>query len=129
MVSLLILSHSPKIAEGARDLAIQMCGDANIIPVGGSKAGTLGADYDRIFAAMEEAAKKGEVVVLADIGSARLTGQMAQEALDNELQSKVYQCDAAIVEGSLIAAIAISAGQSAKEVIVQLQDYILPKNE
>ena len=129
MVSLLLLSHSPKIVEGAKDLALQMGGDANIITVGGSKTGELGADYDRTFAAMKEAAEQGEVVVLADLGSARLTGQMAAEALDAELQGRVFLCDAAIVEGALIAAIAISAGQSAQETLGQLQEYLLPKNE
>lgn len=129
MVSLLLLSHSPKIVEGAKDLALQMGGEANIITVGGTKAGTLGADYDSTYAAMEEAAAQGEVVVLADLGSARLTGQMAQEALDEGLRERVYLCDAAIVEGALIAAIAISAGQTAQETLDQLEEYVLPKNE
>jgi PTS hybrid protein len=129
MVSLVLLSHSPKIVEGARDLAIQMGGEANIIPVGGTKAGTLGADYDKTYAAMKEAAEQGEVVVLADLGSARLTGQMAQEALDDDLRERVYLCDAALVEGALIAAIAIAAGQTAQETLDQLQEYLLPKNE
>jgi len=129
MVSLLLLSHSPKIAEGARDLAFQMGGDANIIPVGGTKTGALGSDYDKTYAAMEEASRQGEVIVLADLGSARLTGQTARDALDEELRKRVYLCDAAIVEGTLIAAIAIAAGQTAKETLDQLQGYLLPKNE
>jgi PTS hybrid protein len=129
MVSLLLLSHSPKIVEGAKELALQMGGEANIIAVGGTKAGALGADYDRTFAAMNEAAEQGEVIVLADLGSARLTGQMAQEALDSVLREKVFLCDAAIVEGALIAAIAIAADKSAEETLEQLKDYLLPKNE
>ncbi|MCL2271102.1 MAG: dihydroxyacetone kinase phosphoryl donor subunit DhaM [Treponema sp.] len=128
MVSLLLLSHSPKIVEGAKDLAIQMGGDANIVTVGGDKNGTLGADYDRTFDAMNGAAQQGEVVVLADLGSARLTGQMAREALDEELQKRVYLCDAALVEGALIAAIAIAAGQTAQDTLDQLQEYLLPKD-
>jgi PTS hybrid protein len=129
MVSLLLLSHSPKIVEGAKELALQMGGEANIITVGGTKAGTLGADYDNTFAAMSEAADQGEVIVLADLGSARLTGQMAREALDEALQGRVFLCDAALVEGALIAAIAIAAGQSANSVLEQLQEYLLPKDE
>ena len=128
MVSLLLLSHSPKIVEGAKDLALEMGGDANIITVGGTKAGTLGADYDSIFGAMNEAAQQGEVVVLADLGSARLTGQMARDALDEGLRDRVYLCDAALVEGALIAAIAIAAGQTAGETLDQLQEYLLPKD-
>ena len=129
MVSLLLLSHSPKIVEGAKDLALEMGGDANIITVGGTKAGTLGADYDSIFAAMTEAAEQGEVVVLADLGSARLTGQMAKEALDDNLQERVYLCDAALVEGALVAAISIASGQTAEETLDQLQEYLLPKSD
>jgi len=129
MVSLLLLSHSPKIVEGARDLALEMGGEANIIAVGGTKAGTLGTDYDRTYAVMKEAAEQGEVIVLADLGSARLTGQMAKEALDDGLRKRVFPCDAAIVEGALIAAIAISAGQTVQEALDQLRDYLLPKNE
>jgi len=129
MVSLILLSHSPKIVEGAKDLALEMGGDANIITVGGTKAGTLGADYDNTYAAMEGAAASGEVIVLADLGSTRLTGQMAREALDTEMQERVFLCDAALVEGALIAAIAIAAGQSAKETLDQLQEYLLPKND
>jgi dihydroxyacetone kinase phosphotransfer subunit len=129
MVSLLLISHSPKIAEGAKDLAQEMGGVANIITIGGTKAGTLGADYDNIFAAMGEAAEQGEVIVLADLGSARLTGQMAREALDNNLQERVFLCDAALVEGALVAAISIAAGQSAQEILDQLQEYVLPKGD
>jgi len=129
MVSLLLLSHSPDIVGGIKDLAMEMGGEANIITVGGTKAGTLGADYDKTFAAMKEAAEKGEVVVLTDFGSTKLTGQMAQEALDGELQKRVFFCDAALVEGAVIAAIAIAAGQSAEEVLSQLQEYLLPKGE
>jgi PTS hybrid protein len=126
MTSLLLLSHSPKIAEGARDLAHER-GDIDIVFVGGTKAGTLGADYDTTLELMQKAAEKGEVVVLADLGSARLTGQMAKESLDPELQERVFLCDAAFVEGALVAAVAIAAGQNAKEVLEQLEEYLLPK--
>ena len=127
MVSLLILSHSPKIAEGVKDFVFQMTGETNVIAIGGTKTGTFGTDYDRTFAAMQKAAKRGEVIVLADIGSARLTGQTAMDMLSGELRGRVFPCDAALVEGALIAAIAIAAGQSAGEAMDQLGEYLLPK--
>ncbi|MCL2193042.1 MAG: dihydroxyacetone kinase phosphoryl donor subunit DhaM [Treponema sp.] len=129
MVSLLILSHSPKIADGVRDFALQMTGETNIIAIGGTKAGGFGTDYDKTLAAMQTAAKQGEVICLADLGSARLTGQMAREELDDELRRRVFLCDAALVEGALIAAIAIAAEHNAKETLEQLQGYMLPKSE
>ena len=129
MISLLILSHSSKIAEGVKDFALQMAGETNIIAIGGTNTGDLGTDYDRTFDAMHKAAEQGEAICLADIGSARLTGQMAREALDDELRERVFMCDAALVEGALIAAIAIAADSSVKETLEQLQEYLLPKNE
>jgi len=129
MISLLILSHSPKIADGVRDFALQMTGETNIVAIGGTKTGAFGTDYDRTFEAMLRAAEQGEVICLADMGSARLTGQMAREALDDELRKHVFLCDAALVEGALIAAIAIAAEHSAKETLEQLQEYMLPKND
>jgi len=129
MVSLMLLSHSHKIADGVKEFAFQMTGEVNIIAVGGNKAGTLGTDYDRTLARMQEAAEHGEVIVLADIGSARLTGQMAREALGEKLRARVFLCNAALVEGALVAAIAIAAEQSAKETLEQLQEYLLPKGE
>jgi len=128
MVSLLLLSHSLKIAEGTKELALQMGGETNIVAIGGTRKGTLGSDYDSTFAAMKEAAEQGEVIVLADLGSARLTGQMAREALENEPRERVFLCEAALVEGALIAAIAIAAGQGSRETLEQLQEYLLPKD-
>jgi PTS hybrid protein len=127
MTSLLLLSHSPKIVEGVRDLALEMAGETNIIPVGGTKAGTLGTDFDRILEAMREAAGQGEVLVLADLGSARLTGQMAKEALDSAMQERVFLSDAALVEGAVAAAVAASAGAPAKSVLADIEEYELEK--
>ncbi|MDR0552420.1 MAG: hypothetical protein LBG72_10515 [Spirochaetaceae bacterium] len=127
MVTLILLSHSPKVVEGVRDLALEMAPGAAIVPVGGSAAGTLGSDYDRVFAALEAAASQGEALVLADMGSAKMTGEMAREALPSELQERVFLCDAALVEGGLAAAVAIAGGCGAKAVIDSLEDYILDK--
>jgi dihydroxyacetone kinase phosphotransfer subunit len=128
MVSLLLLSHSAKIVEGTRDVALQMAGEAEIAVVGGTKDGSLGADFDETLETLRKLTQKGEVIVLADLGSARMTGQMAAEALEGELQNRVHLCDAALVEGGLVAAIAIAAGQDAEAVLGQLQEYVLNKD-
>jgi dihydroxyacetone kinase phosphotransfer subunit len=128
VAALLLLSHSAKIVEGIREMALEMGGDeGTVIAIGGTKAGTLGADYDRIFASMQSAARAGEVLVLADLGSARLTGEMAREALDADLQARVFLSDAAIVEGALVAAVSLSAGDSAQSVLKDLEDFTVPK--
>ncbi|GHV76452.1 hypothetical protein AGMMS49942_12730 [Spirochaetia bacterium] len=128
MVSLLLLSHSAKVVEGTRDVALQMAGDAEIAIVGGTKDGSLGADFDETLATLRKLVQKGDVIVLSDLGSARMTGQMAAEALDVELQKRVHLCDAALVEGGLVAAIAIAAGQDTEAILEQLQEYVLNKD-
>jgi dihydroxyacetone kinase DhaKLM complex PTS-EIIA-like component DhaM len=106
---------------------MEMAAEANIVPIGGTKAGTLGSDFDRTFEAMDKAARAGEVVVIADLGSAKSTGEMAQEALDPELQSRVFLSDAALVEGAISAAVSIAGGLSAERVLAELEDYRLEK--
>lgn len=128
MVTLMILSHSPKIAEGIKDLALEMAEGAEIVAVGGTNDGRLGADFDATLTAMQAAAEKGEVLVLADLGSTRMTAQMAMETLEEELQGKVHLNDAALVEGSIIAAISIAAGLDAEPVIEQLKSFQLHKD-
>ncbi len=128
MVTLLLLSHSPKLAEGAKELAQEMAPDATIVAVGGTAAGTLGADFERTDAAMRAAAEQGDVVVLMDMGSTRMTAQMAAEALPDELAGRVHLSDAALAEGAMVAAIAINTGLSADDVLEQIAPYILEKD-
>jgi len=52
---------------------------------------------------------------------------MAKDALDPALQNRVFLSSAAIVEGALIAAIA--AGENADDILKQLDEYLLPKDE
>jgi dihydroxyacetone kinase phosphotransfer subunit len=128
MVSLVLLSHSRKIVEGAKELALQMGGEANILAVGGTKDGALGADFDATLEALQQAAAQGDVVVLADLGSARMTGGMAKDALDPPLQEHVHLCDAALVEGALLAAVSIAGGDSVQAVLEGLQPLVLDKD-
>lgn len=127
MVSLLILSHSPRIAEGTRELALEMGGEANIIAIGGTKDGFLGADFDATKQAMMDNAVNGDVIVLADMGSTRMTAQMAAEDLDPSLQARIHMSDAALVEGAVVAAVAVAGGLDVAAVLEQLQDFELEK--
>jgi PTS hybrid protein len=127
MVSPMLLSHSQKVVDGARDIACEMAGGAAVIPVGGTKDGGLGTDFDRIFDEMQKAAAAGQVVVLADLGSARLCGESARDALPADVQENVHLSDAAIVEGALVAAVSIAAGCDAPAVLADIQEFVLPK--
>jgi PTS hybrid protein len=110
-VGIVIVSHSPKIAEGAADMVRQMVGDA--VPLaytGGNAEGGLGTDVAAIVAAIERAWSKAGVAVLVDLGGAETNSEMAVEMLDDHERALVVICNAPIVEGAVIAATEASGG-------------------
>ena len=112
-VSIVIVSHSPKIAEGTADMVRQMVGTA--VPVawtGGDPGGGLGTDVAKIIAAIESVWSPAGVAVLVDLGGAETNAEMAVEMLDKEKRDRVAVCSAPIVEGSVIAATESSGGSS-----------------
>lgn len=127
MVSLLLLSHSRKLAEGLKELAEEVSGGAPVQSVGGTKAGTLGSDFDAIYAALVEATAQGEVIVLADMGSSLLTAETAIDALDDDKKSSVYLSSAALVEGGVMAAVSLAGGLGVQEILEQLEEFRLSK--
>lgn len=123
MVGIVIVSHSSKIAEGVKDLALQMAGENQpILAVGGTETGEIGTDPVRIQAAMEEADQGEGVVVLADLGSAIMSVGLAKEMMDPDLARKVYLANAPLVEGAVGAAVEAAAGSSVAEVLQTAQE-------
>jgi PTS hybrid protein len=112
MVGLVIVSHSRLLAEGVRELAGQMAGPAvRIIPAGGGPDGGLGTDVARIAAALDAAWDGDGVLVLADLGSAIMSAQIAIEAQPAERQPLLLLSPAPLVEGAVIAAVEASLGR------------------
>jgi dihydroxyacetone kinase DhaKLM complex PTS-EIIA-like component DhaM len=56
------------------------------------------------------------VVVLVDLGGAEMNTEMAIEQLPEERQDRVVICNAAIVEGAVMAATQASTGSGLQEV-------------
>lgn len=111
IVGVVIVSHSPKVAEGAADMVRQMVGDE--VPcawTGGNPVGELGTDPVRIRAAIESVWSDAGVAVLVDLGGAEMNAEMAIELLDGERSARVRVCNAPIVEGAVIAASEASGG-------------------
>jgi len=110
-VGIVIVSHSPKIAEGAADMVRQMVGDS--VPLawtGGNPAGGLGTDVTKILAAIEAAWSEAGVAILVDLGGAETNAEMAVSLLDEARRDRVVVCNAAVVEGAVIAATEASGG-------------------
>ncbi len=117
MVGLVIVSHSAKLAEGIAEIAAQMAGrKLKLVAAGGLQNGGIGTDAVRIGNAITAADSGDGVVVLADLGSAVLSAQMAIEFLEEPLCDRVRIADAPIVEGAVSAAIQATIGSPLGEV-------------
>ncbi len=110
-VGIVIVSHSPKIAEGAADMVRQMVGDS--VPLawtGGNEEGGLGTDVAAIIEAIGRAWSDAGVAVLVDLGGAETNSEMAIEMLESSRREKVVVCEAPVVEGAVMAATEASGG-------------------
>ena len=120
MVGIVIVSHSPKIAEGIRDLALEMAqGYEGLYCAAGLEDGTIGTDAVRIMEAIQDADAGDGVVVLADLGSGIMSAEMAIDMLDGSV--KVQIADAPIVEGAILAAVEASAGGTFEPVLEETE--------
>jgi dihydroxyacetone kinase phosphotransfer subunit len=116
-VGIVIVSHSPKIAEGAADMVRQMVGDSvKLAYAGGDPDGGLGTDVAAIIAAIESVWSEAGVAILVDLGGAETNSEMAVELLPEDRRGRVLVCNAPIVEGAVIAATEASGGSSLEAV-------------
>ncbi len=121
MVGMVLVSHSPRIAEGTAELVWSMAGEVEMAAVGGDVDGSLGTDPDRIRLAIE-GLEADEVLVFMDIGSAVLSAETVLEMLEPELAEKVRLVDAPFVEGAFAAGVLASTGADAEECIEAAQE-------
>ncbi len=116
MVGLVLVSHSPQIAEGTAELVLQMAGEVEVVPVGGDADGGFGTDPERIKAAIENLGAD-EALVFMDLGSAVLSAETVLEMLSSEDREKVRLVDAPFVEGAFAAGVIASTGSDAEECV------------
>ncbi|MDQ0202376.1 dihydroxyacetone kinase phosphoryl donor subunit DhaM [Pectinatus haikarae] len=122
MVGIVIVSHSVKIAEGVKELALQMAKGHPVFTAGGTADGGIGTDPIRIQEAMEAANSGDGVVVMADLGSAVMSVGLAKEMLDPDLAEVVKLANAPIVEGAIAATVEASMGSSLEKVLQTAHD-------
>jgi dihydroxyacetone kinase phosphotransfer subunit len=116
MVGLVLVSHSPLIAEGTAELVRQMAGEVELAAVGGDSDGGFGTDPERIEAAVR-GLDADEVLVFMDLGSAVLSAETVLEMLPSGTREKVRLVDAPIVEGAFAAGVVASTGADAEECV------------
>ena len=116
MVGIVLVSHSPQIADGTAELVRQMAGEVELAAVGGDAEGGFGTDPERIQGAIE-GLSTDEVIVFMDLGSAVLSAETVLEMLSSETREKVRLVDAPFVEGAFAAGVLASAGSDAEECV------------
>jgi dihydroxyacetone kinase phosphotransfer subunit len=116
-VSLVIVSHSPLVAEGTADMVRQMVGEeVRVAWTGGNPDGGLGTDMMKILAAIDEVYSEAGVAVLVDLGGAETNSEMAVEMQPPERRGRIVICNAPIVEGAVMAAAEAAGGGSLEAV-------------
>jgi len=116
-VGIVIVSHSPLVAEGTADMVRQMVGDE--VPLawcGGDPGGGLGTSVEAILAAIDRAWSERGVAILVDLGGAETNSEMAVEMLPDDRRRLTVICNAPIVEGAVMAATEASSGASLGDV-------------
>lgn len=105
LVGIVIASHSAKLAAGVCDIVAQMAPDVAIHPAGGTDGDDIGTSFDKIHAAVTRADGGAGVVILYDLGSAKLTATLVADAVEC---ARVV--DAPLIEGAIAAAVAAQIG-------------------
>lgn len=130
MVSIVIVSHSQRLAEGVLELAEQMAqGRVALAAAGGidDPDHPIGTDPIKVQNAIEAVYTPDGVVVLMDLGSALLSAEMALEFLSPEQRPHVYLCEAPLVEGAVAAAVQAMTGANAKQVMTEARAALSAK--
>jgi phosphoenolpyruvate---glycerone phosphotransferase subunit DhaM len=122
--AVLIVSHSRSLAEGVRELALQMAhGGVHVGAAGGTDDGGIGTSAMLIADSLRNLLEQAKgVVVLMDLGSAYLNTMMASEMLDSASRARVELADAPLVEGAVLAVVAAAAGEAAAEVRARAEE-------
>jgi phosphoenolpyruvate---glycerone phosphotransferase subunit DhaM len=115
MIGLVVVSHSGRAAEGIREVAAEMAGDAPIEAVGGDPNGGVGTSAPAIQEALDNLADEDGVVVLVDLGSAVMNTEIAIEESDADARI----ADAPVLEGAVNAAVAATSPKATLESVLE----------
>ncbi|MBU4528142.1 MAG: PTS-dependent dihydroxyacetone kinase phosphotransferase subunit DhaM [Hoeflea sp.] len=122
-VGIVIVSHSPLVAEGVADMVRQMVGDeVGLAWCGGDPAGGLGTSIEAITNAIDKAWSDAGVAILVDLGGAETNTEMAIEFIGEPRASMIAICNAPIVEGAIMAATEASGGASLATVVATAEE-------
>jgi phosphocarrier protein FPr len=130
MISIVLVSHSRKIAEGLMDLLRQVTPPtlqmAQASGSGPDHAG-IGPAAVYIAEALQSVYSADGVLVLMDLGSALLSAEMAADLLPEEMRAQVCFCPAPFVEGALAAGVQAGLGSDLQSICRESQQALAAK--
>jgi phosphocarrier protein FPr len=124
MISIVLVSHSRKLAEGLLELLRQVTPPGvQIAQASGAGEGfdEIGTDAVHIAKTIQMIFSPDGVLVLMDLGSAVLSSEMALELLPDEMRGHICFCPAPFVEGALAAAIQAGLGGNLETICQESQ--------
>ncbi|WP_050615476.1 dihydroxyacetone kinase phosphoryl donor subunit DhaM [Bacillus testis] len=113
-VGIVLVSHSPKIADGLKDLLSQAVKNVAIATAGGTDEEEIGTSLEKIQQAIEKVHSDKGTLLLFDLGSSLMNAEMAVELAEDD---SIKIADAPFVEGSYVAAVEAGMGKSLDEVL------------
>ncbi|MDM4761411.1 dihydroxyacetone kinase phosphoryl donor subunit DhaM [Galbitalea sp. SE-J8] len=128
MIGIVVVSHSPALAEAAVALAGEMVreGGPAVRVAAGAGDDVTGTDATRVADAIRAVAGPDGVLVLMDLGSAVLSAELALE-LAADLDVPVRLSAAPFVEGLVAAVVRAAGGASLDEVDEEARIALAPK--
>ncbi|HLR70436.1 MAG TPA: dihydroxyacetone kinase phosphoryl donor subunit DhaM [Pseudogracilibacillus sp.] len=113
-VSIVLISHSSKVAEGIKEIIQQVIREVPVESAAGTDDGEIGTSLKKICTAIERAYSKKGVLLFYDLGSAKMNAELAIEIIEKE---KIKLVEAPLLEGSYIAAVESSTGKNMDTII------------
>ncbi len=115
MIGIVVVSHSPALAQAAVDLALEMVGESPppIAIAAGAGEGVIGTDATKVASAIDSVSSSDGVLVFMDLGSAVLSATLALEFIASS--AEVRLSDAPFVEGIIAGIVLAAAGAGLDE--------------
>ncbi|MGL4607088.1 MAG: dihydroxyacetone kinase phosphoryl donor subunit DhaM [Eubacteriaceae bacterium] len=123
MTGVIIVSHSEKLAEGLRDIVMEMNdGSVEVIAAGGADGGRIGTNTIKIMNAIEALAEREQILIFVDLGSSVMSSEAAIDLIDDDLQEKVQIVDAPLVEGVIGCVVQATITNNIEEILQAAQE-------
>lgn len=132
MVSIVIVSHSLKLAEGLLELASQVTQGKVAIAIAAGiddSENPIGTDAIAVMEAIEKVYSEDGVLVFVDLGSAILSAETALDLMEPIQRKVVHICAAPLIEGCIAACVSAASGLSLEAVVRDANNALAAKHQ